>query len=167
MLVVLRQKLGGLQQQQRWIGGKTSNSLAMLPKRRRLRRRWCVCLARHAPFAGASHGKSLWASIPPRVSVYLHNPQATLHRPAQTDISGGDGGTMHGCRSAQSSCYREAIPDLITMVWSSQVGTKPNLRSLVHSSSPQKIMFGWLVSVCVCTGERCLFMWVTVSKSFY
>lgn len=103
-----RDRNWGLQQEQRWIEGKTSSSLAMLPKRLRLGGGWwCVCLARHAPFTGASHGKSLWASIPPRVIVYLHNPQATLQRPAQTDKSipdGGDRETKQSWRSTRWAC---------------------------------------------------------------
>lgn len=83
------------------------------------------------PFELPSHPK--W------VCIYT-TPQATLHRLAQTDESipdGGDsGGTKQGLSSTQSSCLREAIPDLITMVWSSEVEMLPDSRTLVDSSSP-------------------------------
>lgn len=124
---------------------------------------WCVCLARHAPFTGASHGKSLWASIPPRVSVYLHNPQVTLYRPSQTVLletgdesipdKGDSRGTKRGWRPTQSSCLTEAIPDIITMLWSSQSGS-----CFVTTTE-----YVWVNNVCVCAGECYLCIWVTVS----
>lgn len=64
-------------------------------------------LAEHALVSEASHGKSLWASIPPRVSVYLHNPQATLSRPAQTALLGpGDESIPDrgDCSGAKETC---------------------------------------------------------------
>lgn len=113
---------------------------------------WCVCLAKHAPFTGASHGKSLWASIPPRVIVYLHNPLVTLCGPSQTVLleagdesipdKGDSRGRKHSWRPTQSSCLREVIPDIITMVWSTPEEMIPNSSCLVNSWSPPQNMWG-------------------------
>lgn len=129
--------------------------------------KWCICLARHAPFTGSNRGGKRrrrrekkdqpfellshpeWV----RVCTTPPPPTAILHRPTQTDECtldrGGSGGTKRGWQSAQSSCQRWAIPDLILSGrW------PPNKRCLVRSSSPPEIMSGLLVSVRRNVGPR-------------
>lgn len=80
-------------------------SLVMLPQWFPLSARrggCCVCLARHASFTRASHGKSLGAFFPPVASEYLHNHHATPNNPAQTDKSMQErAGEVGGSRAAE------------------------------------------------------------------
>lgn len=122
---------------------------------------WCICLARHASFTGASHGKSLWASIPPRESVYLHNPQVTLAQAGpDRRIHPRQGGLQ---RNAPSSCWREVVPDLNTVVWTSQVAMIQNLRRSGSFCVTTKDCV-WVINVC-CLCES-LSVW-GVSMSYY
>lgn len=136
----------GWQHQQRWIKGKTSNSLAMLPKclpMSAIERRM-MHLFGEARFDGASHGKPFWACIPPRVSVYLHNPQVTLHRPAQTALSEAWRRVHPRRRWTPEEQSRAEGPlmleGIFSLWWSSQVSSSCFVTTGDY-------MFGWIVSV--------------------
>jgi len=113
---------------------------------------WCMRLARHAPFTGGSHGKSLWASFPPRVSVYLHNPQVTLHRPArQTNPSQTERGLPGNTArpKVHSVILLEGSLPYLPSLWFDPPRWRKHLKNLIHSSSPLNIMLELLMSECL------------------
>lgn len=123
------------------------------------RRGCCVCLARNASVTRVSHGKSLGAFFPPVASEYLHNPHATPNSPAQTDKSVQE-------RWGQQSRGPLSQPAR-ALIWSHQHDIR-HQRSLLHTLSPPKIMFGYsLMWIIVCWCLCLQFTLICTSMSCY
>lgn len=118
----------------------------MFPQWLRLGGRRCVCLAGHAPFTLLVMEKPFeLPSHPDLVCIY------TTPRRPRTFKTHKPEGTKESDRGGSLPTYPargKFIPDVISMLWSSQVERRPQLMSPLHSSMSPNILLGWLLSVC-------------------